>query len=390
MERLATLETDLSEKGLWAMQLSIRKPLYELPPYSLTGDILSFQTCPLQYRYNNLGGLPPSRPVQLWFGQFIHGVLEEAYRRYSADRQRPPPWPEDEVKEIARRISRRLTAQGLMARSSDLEELGVRRAERAVNLLGPHLLPLINRVEVRLSGARSIDRSQMSIAWREYRNLDRYELVGVIDVVSHVELSVSSSANVLVSAVRRPIHALPPKFEIIVDYKGMRRPSTIRQHGRLDLATYEWQLQNYANLRERQLEGPPVVAGVLLFLNELHLTRSDMRSWREETQEGTTDIPCDPSWRVPEDVPDDTKLRRAIHVTAVSAESQSRALAEFDAVVQKIEACRGLELSGQSLFAAWIGNPEDKGTCDACDAKTFCPELAKRSRASLRPRLPDA
>src|SRR5262249_40909056 len=160
------------------------------------------------------------------------------------------PWQMSEVEEISDRISKRLKAQGLLARSGVLEELGKRRAERALNLLGPHLLPLISRVEVRLSGARPIDSTDMPRGWREHGNVDRYELVGVVDVVSHVELSTSSPTNPLVSEVRRVVPDLPPEFEIIVDYKGMRRPSTKRQHGRLDLATYEWQLQNYATLRE--------------------------------------------------------------------------------------------------------------------------------------------
>jgi len=192
----------------------------------------------------------------LWFGQFIHGVLEEAYRRYERDRMKPFPWSESEIEEISDRISKRLKAQGLLARSSKLEKLGRQRAKRAINLLGPHLLPLINRVEVRLSGARAIDPLQMPQGWKEYRNLDRYELVGVIDVVSHVELNNGSSANPIVSAVRSRVPDLSPEFEIIVDYKGMRRPSTKRKNGRLDLKTYEWQLQNYANLRDRQREGP--------------------------------------------------------------------------------------------------------------------------------------
>ena len=373
------------------MLLSTRKPLYELPPYSLTGDILSFETCPLQYRYNNLGGLPSSRPVQLWFGQFVHGVLEDAYRRYEGDRLKPFPWPESETDEISGRIIKRLKAQGLHARSSDLEELGKERAERAINLLGPHLLPLINRVEVRLSGARPIDLGQMPTEWKEYRNLDRYELVGVIDVVSHVGLSSGSPDNPLVSAVRNAVPNLPAEFEIIVDYKGMRRPSTKRKNGRLDLATYEWQLQNYANLRERQREGLPVVAGVLLFLNELHPTRSDVREWIRETSDRITDIPCEDGWRQPTDIPDAVKLKRTIHVTAVTPASQQKALAEFDTVVQKIEACRGAEIAGHSLFAAWTGNPEDKATCDACDARTFCPELRKHQASpALVPTLPTA
>jgi PD-(D/E)XK nuclease superfamily len=226
--------------------------------------------------------------------------------------------------------------------------------------------------------------------WHQYRNLDRYELVGVIDVVSHVELASVSEGNPLVAAVRNTLQKLPTEFEIIIDYKGMRRPSTRRQNGRLDLKTYEWQLQNYANLRMRQQEGPTVVAGVLLFLNELLPTSSDILEWIAETREGTTDIPCERHWRQPSDIPDPIKLKRAIHVTAVTPFSQQRALSEFDAVVQKIEACRGIEIAGRSMFGAWKGNPDDKATCDACDARTFCPELRRRQAISIVPTLPSA
>ena len=37
------------------MKLSTRSKPYIIPEYSLTGDLLSFLTCNLQYRYQNKG-----------------------------------------------------------------------------------------------------------------------------------------------------------------------------------------------------------------------------------------------------------------------------------------------------------------------------------------------
>ena len=86
------------------MQLSTRPPVYALPSYSLTGDLLGFLRCGLQYRYSRIGQLPSTRPVQLWFGQFIHGVLEEAFRRFDQGRRAGspvlPPWPQAEIDDI--------------------------------------------------------------------------------------------------------------------------------------------------------------------------------------------------------------------------------------------------------------------------------------------------
>src|SRR5262249_30818953 len=74
-----------------------------------------------------------------------------------------------------------------------------------------------------------------------------------------------------------------------------------------------------------------------------------------ETRDRATDIRWEDGWRDEIDIPDAKKLERAIHVTKVTAASQQKALSEFDAVVQKIEACRGAEIADRSLFAAWKG-----------------------------------
>ena len=99
------------------MKLSTRSREYIIPEYSLTGDLLSFLTCNLQYRYQNKGNLPPSMPVQLWFGEFIHGALEEAFlkwKKYSNTDQLAFPWDwEEEIKPIEDLITGRLKVKGL-------------------------------------------------------------------------------------------------------------------------------------------------------------------------------------------------------------------------------------------------------------------------------------
>lgn len=388
------------------MTLSIRPRVYSLPSYSLTGDLIGFLRCGLQYRYSRLGKLPPSRPVQLWFGEFIHGVLEEAYRRYRdlklQGKPALPPWPPELLEEIRKLIVDRLAARGLVAWDPDLKKLGFTRADVAVQELGPHLFPIIAEAEVRLSGARHLPEIPEDL---KFRSADRYEMAGVVDVLTEVQFADPNLlTNPLIRLILPHLPGKPPaSFEVIVDYKGMRRPACKDGKGTGLWTQYEWQVLTYAELRRLQAGAKPVIAGVLVYINELHPTRSDMEHLKREVVGGATDVmppagsPDDKairSWTSKSPLPAlswEYRLSRAIRVVPVTKDAVSAAVKGFDAVVQQIETCLGKEKNGTKVLKAWTRNSSDEGSCVVCDSRTYCPDYQKHyaeTHGEKMPKLP--
>ena len=379
------------------MELEIKRQEHIVPSYSLTGDLLSYLRCRLQYRYHNGSALPPSRPVQLWFGEFLHGTLEMAYRFWDALRQKgqqPPnfPWPctqrewekkapnwnDHDIGKFADSVENALRQQGKQARSAVARDSAYRRVEIAVNELGPHLFPLIVSTERRVIGTRPVPSSGKAL------RCDNYEVHGVIDVLTHVTLSEASDDNLIRQCVLQDCPDLPETFEVIVDYKGARRPLTDEPYWEQG----DWQIQTYAWLRERQPEALPVVAGILIYINELTPDGTEMETLRRGLSNGSTDVtPVVGSqdeqivrmWREGMDTSQLSlafRLRRAIRVISPSPQSIDRALASFDDVVRRTEEDVVAEATGRNILQAWAPNCQDEATCVACDFRHFCPRPA--------------
>ena len=281
--RYKSLGFKLAIRGYLAMPLTVRPPITASPSYSLTSDLLGFLRCGLQYRYTAIGHLPSSHPVQLWFGQFIHAVLEEAYRQVNDNGKPLPPWKQDELDEIMDRIDRRLAAQNIRCWNDQSEQLGRQRATAAVNELGPVLFPLINQAEVRVRGARKLPPGLKAII---HKDIERYEMLGVIDIVTQIELfNPKYRGNKLIELVVKDLPGTPPEeFEVIVDYKGMKRPDLSPTDKDL-WKIYEWQVHTYAHLRST-LTTKPIIAGLLIYLNELVPTKTDFYALRKAVKEG--------------------------------------------------------------------------------------------------------
>ncbi len=379
------------------MELEVKRPEHIVPSYSLTGDLLSYLRCRLQYRYHNGSSLPPSRPVQLWFGEFLHGTLEMVYRFWTESRQGgklPPdfPWPctarewggdkplweQHDIGRFADTVEVALRRQGKQARSTVARDSAYQRVEVAVNELGPHLFPLIASAERRVIGTRPVPTGNVPL------RCEHYEVHGIVDVLTHMTLTQGADDNLIREHVHRACPDLGGTFEVIVDYKGTRRPLISEPYWEQG----DWQIQTYAWLRGRQPDALPVAAGILIYINELTPSTEEMTALRKGLKEGTTDEEPEAKshdeqivrmWQPGMDASQLSlhfRLRRAIRVIPISCVSIESALSEFDQVVRRAEEDIISEATGGDILEAWSPNCQDQATCVACDFRHFCPKPA--------------
>lgn len=401
------------------MTISVKSKPYIIPEYSLTGDLLSYQNCGLQYRYQNRGSLPPSTPVQLWFGEFIHGVMEEAYNTWSADPEAfrfPCPW-ETDIRKIEMSVNRRLKAKGLLPPprlfcpyGADTNTQGFcpdanhphkflasQRAEAAINIWGQHLFPLIEDAEVKLKGFREMVGYQENIHRSKY-----YGITGIIDVISSISLGRAEVGNLILHyinthpEIRSMLDELSTQnFEIIIDYKGMRRPPVYLAPDQRNPTwdAHEWQILTYAWLRSRQQDAQRPLVGIIFYLNELVPSADDVKSLKSEIKPLLTDIAPTrkadilalnkrakrsklPGYSL------DLCEQRSIRMIPITDDRQEQSLQAFDNVVAEIENSIAQEMRCGTIRDCWRPNPVDR-TCTACDFKLFCPAVKGKYRMSV-------
>ena len=397
------------------MRLPSRSKSYMIPEYSLTGDLLSFLTCNLQYRYQNKGTLPPSKPVQRWFGEFIHGVLEEAYLQWdSNNKDFPWDWKTD-IRPIEDNIDLRLQVNGLYPYDEDLfysllnselefDELNERdhkklasaRAEKAINVWGPHLFPLINASELLIKGIREMPNYDKNVSRSNY-----YGINGVVDVLSSMKINSNINQTNLDNYNNKIIEFLlkneefkrriaeyseGDEYEIIIDYKGMKRPPEISDNKvNNPWDNHKQQILTYSWLRSQQEDAKPIFAGIIFYLNELVPSKEDLVLIQDEIAHDLTDDAIDyakfsddveliMNWQEDDKAPelsDEFKIARSIRIINIDEKEIDDSLNRFDSVVFDIESSLIKEIKGCKIQDAWKGDSDER-TCSACDFKTFC------------------
>ena len=392
------------------MKLPTRSKSYMIPEYSLTGDLLSYITCGLQYRYQNKGTLPPSKPVQRWFGEFIHGVMEEAYLDWKYQKKEFPwDWKND-IRPIEDEIDLRLQVRGLYPHDEDLffsinqpgselkledlnehdhKKLASARAEKAINIWGQHLFPLIDASEILIKGVRPMPNYNKNVSRSNY-----YGINGVVDVLTstkinriHEQSTLYNFDNKIVNFIKKNLDENDIEdYEIIIDYKGMKRPPTKVADPQSEdkWENHKQQILTYSWLRSKQEDAKKISAGIILYLNELVPSIEDLILIKDEIINDMTDVPINDefqddiqlilTWQEDEKMPnlsEEFKIARSIRFIKINDEERQKALKKFDSVVEDIENSLIKEMKGCKIQDAWKAEA-DKRTCLACDFRTFC------------------
>ena len=332
------------------MKLKTKGADLTIPSYSIKEDALPFLNCRLQYRYHRGGSLPYASMERFWFGLFIHGVLELAYRFWKSEADPPafpwpcsklgggdaPNWADHDIGKFANTVKESLRRQGVRAPSPDARNSACDKVGFVVNALGAHLFPLIDEVEHKISATRPMPQSGSS------SGRDSYELRGVLDALA-LAIPVRDD-NLIREYVKKGCPNINRNSELILEYKGVRRPDSAL--GASLWNQDELQVQAYAWLRERE-SGKLPAAGVVIYVNELSSP-----------------------------TPTRGELDKAIRVIPISRRTVDSAVDKIDDVARQIEDALADEETDGSAIRSWQPNCQDKSVCGDCDFRHFCPKPA--------------
>ena len=173
-------------------------------------------------------------------------------------------------------------------------------------------------------------------------------------------------------------------YEIIIDYKGMKRPPSVVTDLNVEdnWENHKQQILTYSWLRSKQEDSKPIVAGIIFYLNELVPSKEDLALIKDELENNLTDVGCEferdvdliRNWEEEDKAPelsDEFKISRSIRIINVDENEKNDALLKFDSVVAKIEDSLIREMKGCKIQEAWKAESDER-TCSACDFRTFC------------------
>jgi len=357
------------------MQLSIR-PSNDAPvSFNLYNDLAACARRSLKPQ----GALYNQSPQSHLFKALPDFAWREAIRHYFIERlkgrHKLPPWSDDIIETILRRSEERRLTESVLPPDCGPTSTELDEAKAIINEFGAAFLPLIDQTGVCVKRARLIPAYKFPFAWRKVA-ANWCEIEDCVDIITHTQfndpdLKKDELRHIIRAALPRK---LPSRFEIIVVYKAQRRPlpdssGTADNALNSDWEIDEWCLHTLAYLRGHDAPQIPVIAGMVIYLNELCPTFDALGTFISEMEQDTTDIvPPEGGYvekglsgwnKIPPDIrsranqpylPFDFRLKRAVRIFDIAPGTIKKALKTVDDIVicLAIQRCRQINSVGDA------------------------------------------
>ncbi len=352
------------------MQLSTRRLDDTSISFNLYKDLAAFARCGLK-QHDTLYSQSSQSCLS---GTLLDFAWREAIHHYFIEQpngpSKPPPWSHTTTKTIIRHSERRMVMESILPPHAKPTLTDSDEAITIINEFGSSFFPLLDQAGVLIKGARLIPTYKFPSAWRTLA-ANWCEISACADIITHtqfsdLDLEPVSKLDYKKNALRQLIRAalprkLPSQFEIIVVYKGGRRPliessETEECDLNSDWNIDEWCIHTLAHLRSHQDLTPPVIAGMVIYLNELCPAFDALAAFVSEMEQHTTDIvPPQGSYvekgllgwnKMPLDIrsranqpqlPFDFRLKRAVRFFDITSLTMKKALKTVDDVVIQLK-----------------------------------------------------
>jgi len=286
--------------------------------FSITSDILSFQTCKRQYGYFAIRKYQPAHIVQIWYGTIIHQVLDKLHMHYNGllDPNNKGLPTNDDVDSYFTKVENSLNAKGIRPLTKNVKDTALRVLQIFNRIEGELLYPNIKDTECKLQ-----------------TDMKDFIMHGVVDVLKDTTVTnqIKGYENVE-----------------IWDYKGTKFPDTQTDAGKRKFQNYVLQLMVYAQLYKEKFDNYPL-KGVLYFTNELNVNPEPIR------RPGSATYEID--FRDPYNI-----------------ERMENSLEKFTEIVDKIKECKVLDRWDAPQLIP------DAETCNICDIRWDCPKVNYKMR----------
>lgn len=251
--------------------------------------------------HRRLRSAPPrkNRSIQIDFSPtFLDVAWRDAKHRYVLERQTdpsiPPSWSEASTETLLGRSIDALMAESVLPPAAGPTAVEWAQAKAVINAFGAVVFPLIQEASIRVKSARLIPQYRFPYAWRAKAS-NWYEIAAPTDIITSKQINRPlPECEMLQTLIRTalPRH-LPSQFEIVVACLARRRPR-FQGNDAFDTDS-DWNVDTcclhcLAYLRQQQNRRYPVIAAMVIYLEELWPTLDALDILLDEINRQSTDI----------------------------------------------------------------------------------------------------